>query len=537
MYGDIAAFDIGSTSIKLIKAKSGFRDFEVKSFEYRGCEQDVCNMADILAEIIGTENIEGYKIISNLPMEKTIIRNISFPFSDVEKIAEAIPFEAEEHIPFKLDDMIIDFQPMKSSKENEGRILLAAAHKDNVFDYLKIFEELNIKPVMLGLESTSLFECYRYFNTLENESVIQLDIGNNKTIMNIIISNSLVYTRSISAGIGEIIKSISEILKISISEASNVYESLYLDLRSAENNTKKDYYKKLKISKPNLLKIYKSALALADELTEQVLLTIKSFSVDNGEIIFSRILISGGGSNLTGLQAKLTTEVDIPAVQLSFMEDNRDQRIKTQFPIAFGLLVSFLKNKKNSINFLKGEFLPDVAGSSYKIYYLAGFFAILGLTVLIVNLLSAFFLTLGTNKKYRETMDYQFRKYFQTKPVTDDPVSEARKIVQKEKKELEVIDNLMSDNESVIDILDIISGQFPGDENFDLKSLVVNERIIRIDASISSGKKIDDFKDRLNQKKLFESISVNIKNSKKNEVLFSMNIKLKQKASIVPGVK
>jgi type IV pilus assembly protein PilM len=531
LFGDIAAFDIGSTSIKLIKAKSGFRDFQVKSFDYKECTDDSNSMNEILSGIIGDENLQGYKIISNLPMEKTIIRNISFPFSDVEKIAEAIPFEAEEHIPFKLDDMILDFQPMKSSKENEGRILLAAAHKDNVYDFLKLFEEMNIKPVMLGLESTSLFECYRYFNTIENESVIQLDIGNNKTIMNIIDSNSLIYTRSISTGIGEVIKSISEILKISMPESSKVYESLYLDLRSFENNTKKDFYKNYKISRTNLQKIYKTAVVFSDELIEQVLLTLKSFSVENGEITFSRILISGGGSNLTGLQAKLTSDIDIPVFPLPFMTDNRDQRVKSQFPIAFGLLVSFLKNRKNSINFLKGEFLPDVAGSSYKIYYLAGFFAILGVSVLIINLISSFLLTIGTNKNYRETMDYQFKKYFQTKPLTNDPISEAKKIVFKEKKELEVIDNLMSDNEPILDILSMIAGQFPGDEAFDMKSLVVNERIIRIDASISSAKKIDDFKDRLNQTKKFESVSVTIKNSKKNEVIFSMNIKLKQRTT------
>ncbi len=531
MYGDIAAFDIGSTSIKLIKAKSGFRDFQVKTFDFKECTDESCSMNVILSGIIGEENLQGYKIISNLPMEKTIIRNISFPFSDVEKIAEAIPFEAEEHIPFKLDDMILDFQPMKSSKENEGRILLAAAHKDNVYDYLKLFEEMNIKPVMLGLESTSLFECYRYFNTIENESVIQLDIGNNKTIMNIIDSNSLIYTRSISSGIGEVIKSISEILKISIFEASKVYESLYLDLRSFENNTKKDAYKNLKISKSNLQKIYKAAVDYSDELIEQILLTLKSFSVENTEISFSRILISGGGSNLTGLQGKLSTDIDIPVFPLPFMADNRDQRVKTQFPIAFGLLVSFLKNRKKSINFLKGEFLPDVAGSSFKIYYLAGFFGILGLTVLFINLITSFLLTIGTNKNYRETMDYQFKKYFQTKPLTNDPISEAKKIVIKEKKELEVIDSLMSDNEPILDILYMIAGQFPGDEMFEMKSFVVNERIIRLDASISSAKKIDDFKEKLNQTKKFESVSVAIKNSKKNEVIFTMNIKLKQKTS------
>ncbi len=531
MFENIAAIDVGTNTVKLVTVKTGFRDFQLKSFNYEYNDPDredrSAAVAETVQKIITEEDLAGYRIITNLPMELEIIRTISFPFSDVEKIADAIPYEAEENIPFKLEDLQLDFQSLKSFKEGEGRILLAASHKNNINNYLQILNASGIKPFTMGMEANALYECYRYFNKIENESVIQVDIGHTKTIVNFIASNQLLYTRSISVGINAIIKAMASLLKINLSDASRLFLNLNLDLTSFENNEQRDYYKSLGITKPKLKKIYTLSQDIVGELVEQILLTMKAMQVDCGEITFNRALISGGGSNISGIGSMLSRELDVPVDALPFLDDYREREIRTQFPIAFGTMLAYINRRRSSINFLKGEFIPDIASESKKIYYLSGGFAILTVVILIINFFLTAVLTARSNSQYSKILDEQYNRNFHAKSVSGDPIADARKLLKKEKKELEGISKLVPENATFLDIMKDVLANFPQDSNFVLNNLVYNETIIMLEGIAGSSANIDAFKESLLKSKKFDSVNLNIKYSRQNEVRFSLTIKLK----------
>lgn len=531
MFENIAAIDVGSSSIKLVTVKTGFRDFQLKSFNYEDIDPDA---EDHQAAVIGTmrkilteEDLSGYRVITNLPMEMEILRTISFPFSDVEKIADAIPYEAEENIPFKLEELQLDFQSLKSNKEGEGRILLAAAHKDNILNFLSLLNETGIKPVRMGMEANALFECYRYFNKIENEAVVQIDIGNNKTILNFIANNHLLYTRSISVGVDEIIGIMAASFKIKRSEAVRLFQSLNLDLISFENNVQRDHYKTLGLTRQQLKRIFTAAQDAADELIEQIILTLRAMQVECGEIVFNRALISGGGSNITGIGSIIAKELDIPVDALPFLEDYREQNIRTQFPIAFGTMLAYINRRRSSINFLKGEFIPDVASETNKIYYLSGGFAVLTVLILIINFILTAVLTARTNAQYNKVLTEQYNRYFHARPDSGDPITDARKLIAKERKELEGINKLIPDNSSFLDVLKDMLAYFPKDSNFLLNNLVYNESVIMIEGMAGASASIDAFKESLLKTKKYDSVTLNIKYSRQNEVRFSMTIKHK----------
>lgn len=531
MFESIAAIDIGSSSIKLIKVKTGLKDFEVISVKSELIDTSKEIHADAVRESLGNllseEDISKCTIITNFPMEKSIIRNISFPFNDVEKIADAIPFEAEGSIPFKIDDMVIDFQSVKSHKPDEGRVIVAAAHKDMMLDHLKIFNEFGLNPFFMGMESNSLFECYRYFNRIDDETVIQVDIGNSKTIINFIKKNSLVLTRSISIGIEQIYESISEINRCSYDEAINIFDGLYLDVSNLENNINREFYKSVNITKPVLKKIFNSANEIAIELSEQIYLSIKSYNQEFKDDNFSRILISGGGSNIIGLSGIISKEMELPVVSLPFLEKYKENYIQTQFPVAFGTLISYLKNRKNSINFLKGEFLPDVAGETKKIYYIARFFAVMTVISLFVYLISSIIISSKNSTRFNEILSSKFANYFNIRTPVSDPVAEATKIVKKEKANLDSVEALINSSSSVLDLINEVSSAFPKDRSFLLKELMINEKIITIEASASGTRLVDEFKENLLKGNRYESVDISVKASRRDEVSFNVNIKLK----------
>jgi type IV pilus assembly protein PilM len=531
LFENIAALDVGSSSVKLVTVKTGFRDFQLKSFNIEEIDPDIedrpAAVIGAVQKILMEEDLSSYRVITNLPMEMEIIRTISFPFSDVEKIADAIPYEAEENIPFKLEELQLDFQSLKSNKEGEGRILLAASHKDNILNFLHILNETGIKPIKMGMEANALFECYRYFNKIENEAVIQIDIGNNKTILNFIANNHLLYTRSISIGVNGIIRMMATSFKMKLVEASRLFQNLNLDLTSFDNNAQRDYYKTLGLTRQQLKKVFTVAQESADELVEQIILTMRAMQVECGEIMFNRALISGGGSNITGIGSVISKELDIPVDALPFLEDYKERNIRTQFPIAFGTVLAYINRRRSSINFLKGEFIPDVASDSKKIYYLSGGFAILTVLILIINFILTAVLTARTNTQYNKVLVEQYNRYFHTRSDSGDAIADARKLLKNEKKELEGITKLIPDNSSFLDIMKDILTYFPKDSNFVLNNLVYNESVIMLEGIAGTSANIDSFKESLLKTKKFDSVTLNIKYSRQNEVRFSMTIKYK----------
>ncbi len=531
MFENLAAIDLGTSSVKVITVKTGLRDFQVKSFAYEDIDLNIEDQDEALKEAISRvlqeEDITQLKTITTLPMERAIIRNVTFPFSDVEKIAEAIPYEAEENIPFNINQMVMDFQSLKSENRDEGRILFAATHKEGMYQFTRIMGEQGIKPVVMKLEANCLFECYRYFNTIEDESVLQVHIGNSKTIVNIIKDSNLLFTRSVSIGISDIRKKISDILKLSPDETLRTFERLSLDIISFENNVQKGAYKSLDITKPNLKKIFNAAVEIADDLVEQINLTLKAFLVNTGEINFNRLLISGGGSNLAGIGTRISKSLGIPVVALPFLEEYKEQKLQAQFPIVFGALLSYMNKKSHSINFLKGEFLPDVDRSSRKVYYLSGMFIAAALLVFILNIIISTILTSKSNSQYDEIIKDKYKQYFKGRNVPENPLADANKIIKKEKTELDNISQLVKHDVSVLDLLNEILLSFKGEESFELKNLVINERIIRFDGSAGNSNTIDALKEKLIKSKKYDSVSLNIRLSRKNNVLFTMTIKQK----------
>ncbi len=531
MFENIAAIDMGTSCVKLVTVKTGLRDFQVTSFAHMDIDYSIEDIdearRDALSRLLQEKDLKGFTVYTNLPMEKAIIRNITFPFNDVEKIADAIPFEAEENIPFRIEDLSLDFQPLKSVNSEEGRILLAAAHKDSIYDFLTTFKEFGLTPVKMGLESNALFECYRYFNKIDNESVIQLDIGHDKTILNLAKDGALLYTRCISVGTGLIVEAVAEILKAPYQEASRIFENLRLDLTSFENNLQRDVYRTLGLTKPKLQKLYDRAVSIIEELLEQMTITIKSFHTGYGDVEFNRLLISGGGSNIIGIGQIISSELELPIVSLPFLEEYEDVSIRTRFPVVFGLVLSALGRKSPFINFLKGEFIPDIVSKSKKIYYLAGTFTVLALLVLLANVILISIMESRAGFRYEALLNERYRRYFPGRNPGRDPVREARKLLAAEKKELANIENIIQSDIKVMDVMKDIVDQFPRDETFVIKNIVINENIVRFDGTSSGGKSLDEFKNKLIDSKKFESTVLTTNLRRGNQAGFSMTIKLK----------
>lgn len=533
MFDNIASIDIGSSSIKLIKAKRGFKKFELISTVIESIDRDMfltdntTAVENALRNILEKEDLSEFRIVTSIPADRILMRNITFPFNDLSKITNAIPYEAEESIPYPIDMVTLDFQTIPTEEPESRSVILAAVNKDYLLSIIETFKKFGLNPVFSGIESNAILRCYEYFNSVNDETILQIDIGDSKTVVNIVRDSSLIFTRSISSGFGSLVERISVILNISLNDAQALLVSLDLDLASFDVNLKFNNYKNQNISKPKLKLIYTEACQLIADIMDEITFTIKASGEYTDYSRFSRIIITGGGSNLKGVPKIIADESGLPVVFMPFLTGYTDADIRSRFSVCLGNLLVYMNNRNTSINFLKGDFTPDSGHGSLKMYYLPLFFVLLTIFFLLINFSTTIYYVVKSNNYTDGIMQQKFKRYFNTQTVPKDPIKEANNLLLNERKELSVLKELLGEETLFIPALNLVINSFTGAEGFDVKKIQYDGKSMVIEGETRRSGDLEEFKKNLLNSGEFESVTINIKDTSSSRSLFTMSIKQK----------
>jgi hypothetical protein len=239
------------------------------------------------------------------------------------------------------------------------------------------------------------------------------------------------------------------------------------------------------------------------------------------------VILSGAGAGFMGAPAFISNALGLtsPAIRLPFLQGYNNVETNYLFHNALGILLSYINKKNRGINFLKGEFIPDINGKTKKIYSLALFFVSLTALVFIFNFIVLTAAGQSDSSRYEKLLGDNYLKYFSEKEVPNDPVASAKEKLRKEKKELDSITAIIGESSSSLELMQIIFSCFEYDPSFELKNFVINESLIRIDGSTASTQGINAFRNRLQQTGNFDSVSINITSAKSGASSFYMTIK------------
>lgn len=533
MFDNIVSIDIGASSVKLIKARRNIKNFEITAALIEEINQDdavtdyAAALRKSLAAISAKTDPADSSVIITISSDLVFFRNISFPFSDMSKIREAIPFEAEENIPYPPDRIVMDFQALPQTETIGRSVILAAVNKDILNSTIDILAEAGLHPVFAGLESNAMLKSYDYFNSVNNETVLLADIGTNKTLISVIRDNHLLFTRSIPVGTGQIISNIAEVLNVSQNEATRIFELLDLDLNSLESNHDKNNAGEFNITRPKLKKIYNNSVETVNTIISDLLLSIKSSGMVSDYSDFSRIMLSGGGSNIKGIAKFFGDESGLPVVFMPFVNEYTDKNIRSRLSICLGNLLVYMNSRHSSINFLKDRTgAPSSAGWSSR-YSLAKLFIIMSAAMFLINLMLTFYSVYKSNSYSDEQLRQKYKRYFNTTNIPKDPVAEATKLLQKERQELKVLKDMIGEQSSFTGIMGTVTKAFSGIPGFYIRKMTFAGNDMTLEGEVKSSSDLEQYKKNILQTGKFESATVNITDTNRDRALFKMIIKHK----------
>ncbi len=204
--------DIGSSFFKAVQLKETKKGFELELFDtlplspeiiVDGAIIDSLRLVDSIKELVKKARIKTKNAVIGISGHASvIIKRISLPEMSEEDLAESIKFEAEQYIPFDIEDVNLDFQIL-GPREEPGQmdVILVAVKKDIINEYVAVVREAGLNPTIVDVDAFALENMYEVNYEIEpNKNVALVNIGASTINMNILKGGISVFTRDSSLG-------------------------------------------------------------------------------------------------------------------------------------------------------------------------------------------------------------------------------------------------------------------------------------------------------------------------------------------------
>lgn len=300
------AIDIGTDSIKGVrfkrKSKGLFIDkVAVKHLPYDsiidGTIVDDAVVSNRLNELVQELKCRKDKIITTIPNNNLIIRNMELPeMEDDNRLAEAIKWESEDHLPFPIESAVEDFKIL-SREENKIQVLLVATKRDVIDNVMNVFERISLIPSVINIQPMALLSIADYQDLID-DTVAIIDIGAAGTRVVIGDRRNIYLSRNIDIGGNEFTRIIMEEDKLNYNEAENIKKRNGLP---EEDEIGENFELAISQIATTGLGESHSLLVLARNLADQIERSLDYYNVKYRKKV-DKIFISGGGAKLKRLK-------------------------------------------------------------------------------------------------------------------------------------------------------------------------------------------------------------------------------------------
>ncbi|MCE5195020.1 MAG: pilus assembly protein PilM [Nitrospiraceae bacterium] len=327
IFGDRSSIglDIGSNYFKAVQLKEVRRGYELELLDILpvpteiivdGAIIDSLRLAEALKELIERSRIKSKDAVVGISGHASvIIKRISLPEMSEEDLAESIKFEAEQYIPFDIEDVNLDFQIL-GPREEQGQmdVLLVAVKKDIINEYVTVVKEAGLNPVIVDVDAFSLENMYEVNYEIEpNKNVALVNIGASTINMNILKGGISVFTRDSATGSNLHSEAIQKAFSVSYEIAERLKKG-----ETVEGVTPNDAY---------------AAMASATEdIINEIARSLDYYKSTTVHEEINEVILSGGGALVRDFSKHLSEKI---GVESRVVEPFRNISIPKKFDISY----------------------------------------------------------------------------------------------------------------------------------------------------------------------------------------------------------
>jgi type IV pilus assembly protein PilM len=304
----VVGLDIGSSAVKAVELKPAGKGFRVAAFGAEplppdsivdGAIIDSTAVAEAIRRLFDSSKaFKSKEVCASLSGNAVIVKKITLPVMTETELDESIYWEAEQYIPFDIQDVNLDYQILDPGTGPEARgsmdVLLVAAKKEKIGDYTSVIAQAGRTPVLVDVDAFALQNAFEVNYGLEaSRVVVLLNAGASAININILQGDQSVFTRDISMGGNAYTEAVQKELDLPFESAEQLKKGIPVDGATFEE-----------------------AQPVLRAITENVLLEIQKtfdfFKATASSDQIHRIMLSGGASRVDGFREMLQERFSTP---------------------------------------------------------------------------------------------------------------------------------------------------------------------------------------------------------------------------------
>jgi type IV pilus assembly protein PilM len=289
--------DIGSSYVKIVevdhsKGEPTLRNFGVVKLPPEAIvEGEIMDRSLVIEGIqncMAKAGVDKKEVVTAVSGRAVIVKKIVMDKMNPDDAKEAIFWEAEQHVPFDIDDVCLDFEVLRDDiGANQMEILLVAAKKEMVETYASLVKDAGYTPVVIDVDSFAIQNAYEgTHEDLGSRVAGLINIGSDVTNINIIQNSIPLFTRDVSVGSNVFIEAIQREMGLSFEEAEGI-------VSGAKEITDPDKCRKI-ISDA------------CEELSAGINRSISFLKTAGDAEQLDEVILSGGGARVPGLREILS---------------------------------------------------------------------------------------------------------------------------------------------------------------------------------------------------------------------------------------
>ena len=303
----VVGLDIGSSAVKAVELRQtpgGYRVAAIGSEPVPadsivdGAIIDGGVVADVIRQVFERSGIKTKEVVASLSGNAVIVKKINLPLMSDDELAESIYWEAEQYIPFDVQDVNLDYQVLEAAADSADRasmdVLLVAAKKEKIADYTGVISQAGRVPVVMDVDAFALQNAYEANYGIDMARVVVLvNAGASAININIVEGGQSLFTRDISIGGNAYTEALQKELSLASEDADLLKRGLPVEGAGIED-----------------------ADPIIRTVTENLMLEIeKTFDFFRATATSDRIdqlVVSGGAAGIDGFVQALEARFDLP---------------------------------------------------------------------------------------------------------------------------------------------------------------------------------------------------------------------------------
>ncbi len=259
-------------------------------------------ITSVLQEMLHELGLKTCRVNYAISAQSVFTRFVKLPAVEEEKIERIITFEAQQNVPFPIDEVIWDYQLVGGGTEEQLQVVLVAIKADLLEEINAAVEAAGLRPVVIGVATMGLYNAFRYNYDDVSEPALLIDIGARTTSL-IFIEPGKNFTRSVPIGGG----SMTAALAKEFNEPHNLAEGRkkdagFVSLGGAYADP----------SDPDVTRMSKIIRSSMTRLHAEIMRSISHYRAQQGGTAPKRIFLCGGSAGTPYLREFFQEKLQLP---------------------------------------------------------------------------------------------------------------------------------------------------------------------------------------------------------------------------------